>query len=158
MVNKQEIIDQLLSKAKDDHQKAKTAFDQSREHATGADMKAEGKYDTRSIEASYIAGAQQVRLTELEQEIKLLEEISIEHINDSVSVGSLVHLLHNGSKRLYFISSTSGGHMLKIEEHVVLIISAFSPLGVELIGLISGDDFEIETSNQSRTYEVSQIW
>lgn len=158
MVSKEKILKQLIDIAKSDLNAAKSAFQQSREHATGDDMKAEGKYDTRSIEAGYIAGAQQVRLTELEQEIKLLEEVNLDHNNENISVGSLVNVLHAGKKRLYFISSTSGGHMIKVGEDVVLVISAFSPLGVELIGLSSGDDFEIETASETRSYEVSDIW
>jgi transcription elongation GreA/GreB family factor len=154
---KKTILDHLKLTLEEELKKARDAYETSHKHATDSELKADGKYDTRSIEAGYLAGAQKKRVEELELEIKLIEEVNLDHVNDTVSVGSLVSLKHNNQQRKYFISSTSGGSMIKVEDEVVLVISAFSPLGSEVIGLKKGDSFEIEVSDQMRDYEVLDI-
>lgn len=159
IADKSLLLEELKTRLKREIEQAKKAFATSRLHATSEELKADGKYDTRSIEAGYLAGAQKKRVDELELELNLLEEVNIEHSPDKVSVGSLVLLKFNEQERLYFISSTSGGSMIKIGNHVVLVISAFSPIGSEVIGLEAGDTFEVEISENSepREYQVVSI-
>lgn len=156
-MEKRKILAHLRGNLETELEKAKTAYKTSHDHATDVELKADGKYDTRAIEAGYLAGAQKKRVEELEQEIKLIEEIDLEHTQDQVSVGSLVTLSHNDLAKLYFISSTSGGSMFNIEGEVVLVISAFSPLGTEVIGLKSGDSFEVQIKGVEREYTVVNI-
>ncbi len=158
METKKIILQHLKDGLEAELKKAKAAYDTSHKHATDSELKADGKYDTRSIEAGYLAGAQKKRVEELELEIKLIDEVNLDHVNDTVSVGSLVSLKHNNQERKYFISSTSGGSMIKVADEVVLVISAFSPLGSEVIGLKKGDNFEVEVSDQMRDYEVLEIF
>lgn len=158
--NKSLLLEELKSRIKRELEQAKEAFDTTRKHATDEELKADGKYDTRSIEAGYLAGAQKKRVDELELELGLLDEVNIDHKPDKVSVGSMVSLEHNNQVRLYFISSTSGGSMIKVEGQVVLVISAFSPIGSEVIGLEVEDSFEVEVSEGSppREYVVKDIF
>ena len=158
MIDKTKIVDELLTKAKEDLAQAKAAFSTTKEHTCSAELKSEGKYDTRSIESGYLAGAQQVRVNELEQEVELLEKIELDHKNDTISVGSLVEIEFNNLKKLYFISSTSGGTMLRIDGQMILVISALSPIGTSAIGLSSEDNFEVETKNETREYTINRIW
>lgn len=157
-VDKKKILDELKAIAQKDLDQAKSAFNTTKGHATEQEMKAEGKYDTRSIEASYLASAQKKRVDELELEIGLLDEISLNHAPSEVSVGSLVEIELSGLKRLYFISSTSGGTLLNIDGQAILVVSAFSPIGSAAIGLSIGDEFEIESASQTREYRVSSIF
>ncbi len=157
LMNKENILNFLKEQMQAEYEKAKKAYDTSREHASSDEMKSEGKYDTRSIEAGYLAGAQKKRVDELEVEIKLLDEIDLKLPANTVSVGSLVEIEYNDMTRHYFISSTSGGTMMKTDDGVVLVISAFSPIGVEVIGLSSGDSFEVELQGSTREYTVKSI-
>ncbi len=156
-MNKENILSYLKDQLQTEFDKAKEAYETSRAHATNGELKSEGKYDTRSIEAGYLAGAQKKRVDELESEIKLLDEIDLKLPSNTVSVGSLVEIEFNNMTRHYFISSTSGGTMMKTDEGVVLVISAFSPIGVEVIGLSSGDSFEVEIQGDTREYTVRSI-
>ncbi len=158
MIEKKTVIDQLKANIQKELDAAKQAYDTSHKHATDQDLKADGKYDTRSIEAGYLAGAQMKRVNELEEEFKLIEEVNIDHKPDMVSVGSLISLRHNGQERFYFISSTSGGTMINVEGQVVLIISAFSPIGTEVLSLKAGESFEVEVAGKTREYDLIGIW
>ncbi len=157
-IPKEKLVEALKEKVKEELSEIKKAFKSSHSLATDSEMKAEGKYDTRSIEAGYIAGAQQKRVQELEQELGLLDEINVNHLPDTVSVGSIVEIEFNDLTRMYFISSTGGGSFIPIDGQTVMVISAFSPIGSEVIGLGPGDDFEVEHKNQNRSYKVISVY
>lgn len=154
---KKEILKQLKSTQAEEVKKIKDAYKSTHAHATETELKAEGKYDTRSIEAGYLAGAQLKRVEQAEQELALLEEIDLDHSSETICVGSLVEIQYEEILRKYFISSTSGGTMLKLDGEVILVISAFSPLGAEAIGLSEGDEFEVGVGEKLRTYKIRKV-
>lgn len=157
-IDKNQILKELIKKAQEELEAAEEAYNSSHQHVTDDDLKSEGKYDTRSVEAGYLASAQKSRVEERQLEIQLLEEIVLDHDPQQVGVGSLVELSHNNQKRLYFISSTSGGTPLMIAGKAILVISAFSPIGEQAIGLEAKESFEVVLDNgQSREYEVISI-
>lgn len=157
-LDKSKILKELLNKAQKELEAAEEVYNSSHQHVTDEDLKSEGKYDTRSVEAGYLASAQKGRVEEKQLEIQLLEEIVLDHNPQHIGVGSLVELRHNNQNRLYFISSTSGGTPLLIEGTPVLVISAFSPIAEQAIGLEANESFEVALENgQTREYEVISI-
>ena len=122
-------------------------------------MKSEGKYDTRAIEAAYLAGAQSKRVEEIKQDIQMLEDLSTQiESSTKLQLGSLGLIRCNNQERLYFLSSTSGGSMLLIDEKPILVISVFSPIGDAALGLSSGESFEVETPKEIRHYDVVEVY
>ena len=158
MSTKKLIIDFLINHLKSELVEIEKAARSSKELATAPDLKSEGKYDTRAIEASYLAGAQSKRVEEIKLDIGMLEDLDIsENTQNKVQLGSLICLNCNGQERLYFVSSTSGGAMVKVESDTVLIISVFSPIGDAALGLSVGDSFEVETPKEVRSYLIKSI-
>lgn len=160
--NSKYIKEKILLKLKEAVQSsldmARAAYLSDHEGATSSEAKSESKYDTRAVEAGYIAGAQKARMEELEDELQLLDEIDLDHLPLSVSVGSLIELQFENSSKIYFISSTAGGTIVDVDDEKILVISAFSPIGVEAIGLQKGDEFEVEVSGQARSYKILSIF
>lgn len=156
IMDKQEIKDQLLEAITKDIEQAEKNYKSSKQLSQSSDMKQESKYDTRSTEAGYLASAQKQRLEDLKLEQKLIEEIDISPIgkDDPITMGTLVKIRHNDLERFYFLASTAGGTPLKIDDITLLVISVFSPLGKEILGLKSGDEFEIEHGDQLKEYEI----
>lgn len=72
MLDKKVILDHLIDNLKKELIEVETAAHSSRDLATADDLKSEGKYDTRAIEASYLAGAQAKRVEEIKLDIQLL--------------------------------------------------------------------------------------
>jgi transcription elongation GreA/GreB family factor len=159
-VDKSLIIEELKSKVESELLAAKEACDSTAAYKNADDMRQEGKYDTRAIEAGYLAGAQQKRVSELEQELKLLETVEVKEFkaDDEIAIGALVELKHRGKVQKYFLSTTAGGSLLNIQNQVVLVISVFSPIGSELIGLGLGDFFELETPKGLKEYEIVSLF
>lgn len=155
-MDKKIIIEKLLDQLNIELDKAKGAYETSKNLTQDSEFKAESKWDTRSIEAGYLAGAQKVRVDELEMDVKMIEELSEENHEkkDSIAIGSLVEIDLNGNTKKYFIAPTAGGTMINIEGEVLLVISVFSPIGNAVIDLSDGDTFELEMGGTNREYEV----
>lgn len=153
---KKELLEQLISHAKKELAELEEAAKANREFATDQEFKAESKYDTRALEASYLASAEAKRVEELKLEIQILEEVDVDASKKygEISIGALVELQHNEQKRMYFLIPTAGGTMLKVNEQAVLVVSVFSPIGDALMGLKSGESFEVETPKETREYQV----
>ncbi len=150
---KQQLLNELLGKMKEELHDLQEAAQANKDFATDQEFKAESKYDTRSLEASYLASAEAKRVDDLKLEIQMLEEIDLK-ATDEISIGSLVELKHQDQVRTYFLIPTAGGTMLKMGEKAVLVVSVFSPLGAEVLGLKIGDQFEVETPKETRSYQV----
>ena len=156
---KQELLNGLIGKLKEEMHNLESAAQANKEFATDQEFKAESKYDTRSLEASYLASAELSRVEDLKLEIQMLEEVDLKVANKSeeVCIGSLVELSHKDQERSYFLIPTSGGTLLKIGDKAVLVVSVFSPLGDALLGLRTGEEFEVETPKETRTYKILKI-
>lgn len=153
---KQQLLDDLIGKMKAEMQAIESAAKANKDFATDQEFKAESKYDTRSLEAGYLASAELSRVEDLKLEIQMLEEVdlSLSAKTQEVCIGSLVELRHKDQDRSYFLIPTSGGTLLKVGEKAVLVVSVFSPLGDALLGLKTGDEFEVETPKETRSYRI----
>ncbi len=102
--------------------------------ATDPDSKAENKYDTRTLEASYVARGQAQRVTELQEALRsfgALPKLS----GPAVRLGSLIEL----GQDHYFIGPAEGGMEVCVEGREVMVITPASPLGARLMGKTAGE-------------------
>ena len=158
MINKKLIIQKLIENFQQELVLVEAAAKSTKDLVTADDLKSEGKYDTRAIEAGYLASAQNKRVEEIKLDIQMLEEIELPEIpSNTLQLGSLGLISCNNQQRYYFLSSTSGGSILMIEGHAILVISVFSPIGNEALGLTAGEIFEVETPKETRTYKVIEV-
>ncbi len=128
----------------------------TRDEVGSAETKSEGKYDTRSTEASYLARGQAWRVVELRRNLAWTEAFDVARAPSAqVQLGSLVRLL--GTREEWVLVTPFGGTTLRLPEHIVRVISPDSPLGKELIELEEGDAFEFESPRGALTFEVGQV-
>ncbi|MBA2404764.1 MAG: GreA/GreB family elongation factor [Bdellovibrionales bacterium] len=153
---KQELLNELIGIKKEEMHNLESAAKANKDFATDQEFKAESKYDTRSLEAGYLASAELSRVEDLKLEIQMLEEVDLTIAKrlDEICIGSLVELRHKDQERTYFLIPTAGGTLLKVGARAVLVVSVFSPLGDALLGLKAGDEFEVETPKETRHYKI----
>src|SRR3982751_2566854 len=79
--------------------------------ATHESSKAENKYDTRGLEASYLAGGQSRQAKELSDAVKAYETLRIKAfgIGEPIDLSALVELRIDGIASIYFVGPRSGG-------------------------------------------------
>ncbi len=134
----------------------------ARHAATHEESKAEDQYDTRGLEASYLAGAQAQRAAELQKLVhgyqKLLEgDGQVFEPATRVAPWSLVELECDGARTVVFLVPQGAGITVEVEGTQVQLITLQSPLGEELVGRRAGDSFEVETRAAMREYEILSV-
>lgn len=127
--------------------------------ATDPGSKAENKYDTRSLEASYLARGQALRVAEAEQTLSEFSAPGLlsDHQGKPVVLGSLVMLEGQQEQSLYFIGPSAGGTEVESEGHQVLVITPASPMGKQLLGRKQGEQFSLQIGAQSSSVTVSLV-
>lgn len=131
----------------------------SYEDATHEESKPENKYDTRALEASYLAGAQAQRVKDIEELISICKFQQIKNFKDSdgVAASAVVEVESNGKTSWLLFLPKGGGFFISFEDKKIQVITPASPLGKALVGLTVGDVAQIESQGQRREYEVISI-
>jgi transcription elongation GreA/GreB family factor len=140
-VNKRAIIKKITAKLAGELELYFRAAEYARAEATHEQNKAENKYDTRGLEASYLARGQSRQAAELEAAIGEFEKLAgrVFAAGEAIGVGALVELEHDGEKTFYFLGPRAGGTEVIHDRKEILVITPQSPLGEQLMGKKAGD-------------------
>ena len=127
--------------------------------ATHEQSKAENKYDTRGLEAAYLARGQSKQAAELEQTIKQYEAMPIRELGpkDPIDLGAVVELGKKNERTTYFVGPRAGGTEIVHDGKEVLVITPQSPLGQQLIGKKKGDEVKLAIGNVRETYRILSV-
>ena len=109
--------------------------------ATDDQSRAENKYDTRGMEASYLAHGQsrQARETAQAREQFAALDRRVFAPGEPVAVGALVEVEGNGERVFYFVGPSAGGTEVVHAGQEVLVVTGQSPLGRQLLGKRAGE-------------------
>ena len=129
----------------------------SHAEATAEENRAENKYDTRGLEASYLAAGQANKVAELEAAITSFEELKDKPANESVEIGALVELDQEDSTELYFIGPMAGGTEVEVAGSEILIITPESPLGSQLMGLETDQKNTLDLAGRKQKVQVKSV-
>ena len=140
-MNKHLIIKKITAKLADELAVYFRAAQFARAEATHEQNKAEHKYDTRGLEASYLARGQSRQAAELEAAIAEFAKLDGRPFTpgQAIGLGALVELEHGGEKSFYFLGPRAGGTEVTHDKMEILVITPQSPLGGQLLGLKPGD-------------------
>lgn len=131
----------LLAVLKEELAAALAAAKAATAAATDPDSKAENKYDTRTLEASYIARGQAMRVAELQAAVETFEAMGIREFAaaQSISAGALIGVKSSGETSHYFMAPVAGGTEVHLDGAEVMVITPSSPLGQKLNGKKAGE-------------------
>ncbi len=158
-MNKKEIVCNIISALQAQLDTYTRAAHDAHAAATDPGSKAENKYDTRSLEASYLARGQALRVVEAEQALRdfSIPSMIIDHQGRPIALGSLVMLESQDGRNHYFIGPAAGGTEVDNEDHQVLVITPSSPLGLQLLGRKQGEQFQLRIGTQSQSVVVGSV-
>jgi transcription elongation GreA/GreB family factor len=158
-MNKQKLISAICDKLDEDLRALKEAALATYDAATNEESKPENEYDTRALEASYLAGAQAKRVVEIEELLYTYKNVPIRNFSpgDGVASTALVELESQGKRSFVFIMSKGGGLKINVEGTVVQTLTPGSPLGEALLGLHRGDTAVVEYKDDSQDFKIIQI-
>lgn len=109
--------------------------------ATDPDSRAENKYDTRTLEASYVARGQARRVEELQEAVQAFTALAVTATTPgtTIQLGSLVTLQAPWGEEHFFLGPLAGGTEVQLEGQDIVVITPASALGQKLIGQRPGE-------------------
>src|SRR5258707_11160651 len=158
-MNKRALIKKIVTRLTEELQVYFRAAQFSRAEATHESSKAESKYDTRGLEASYLARGQSKQAAELEAAIAEFEKLDARKFADgeAIGIGALVELEHGGENSFYFIGPRAGGTEVLHDKKEILVITPQSPLGTQLVGKKSGETFQLILGGTKQAAKIVSV-
>lgn len=158
-MNKAILIQQVVEKLTADlslYFKAATA---ARAEATHEQSKAENKYDTRGLEASYLARGQARQVAELETSIQQIRSMTQRAFSssDPIDLGAYVETERRGIVSAYLLAPRAGGTEVTVDGQEILVITPQSPLGRQLIGHRQSDSVKIDLAGRTETHRIQRV-
>jgi transcription elongation GreA/GreB family factor len=159
-MNKRGLLSQFETQIAADRATLVQAALAAHEAATHAESKAEDEYDTRGLEASYLAGAQSRRALELEELMNIFHHVDIIEFSESTPIAAtaVIELTSDGKATYYLLMPKGGGLSTTFEGKTILVITPQSPLGEALLGRKVGDEIDVTIQKVNRDYEITKIW
>lgn len=158
-MDKQSLVDRLIHQLEVEKESLVEAARNSIDAATNEESEPEDQYDTRGVEASYLASAQTRRVADVEETISLLRHTSLRDFDESdpISATALVELEQNGKSSICFLLPRGGGTAVDLDGRHVNVVTPRSPLGEALIGRTVGDVAAVDTGRDSKEYEIISV-
>ena len=155
-MNKTLIFKNLTEELTKNLQSALQAAQNTYDIATHEDNKAENKYDTRGLEASYLAGAQAERVRDLKDTLSLITTLKIKNFSEQEKIAhtALIQVEFNQRTSWLLMLPKGGGQSFSYEEATIKVITPESPLGQLLLGKFAGDVVVLN----NKEYEISAVF
>src|SRR5579871_4171455 len=135
-MNKSLLLKEIVAALGESLEVLERAARASHNEATHESSRAESKYDTRGLEAAYLAGGQARQAREIMDSMKLYSSLATRDFGpgDLIDLTAVVKLDTDGSPFLYFIGPKSGGVEVQFNGEEITVITLQSPLGQNLVG------------------------
>ena len=159
MKNKQALVRKIIAALTEELERFAKAARASHAEATDPQSKAEHKYDTRGLEAAYLAGGQARKVAEIEEAITQFQKLKLPDftLETPIDYGALVQVEMRGGANWYFIAPKSGGLEILHEKQEVTVITPQSPLGEQLFEKKQGDKFQFGAGKDSTEGKILAV-
>ena len=158
-MNKRALIEKIVKQLTSDLEGYLRAARAAHAEATHEQSRAENKYDTRGLEASYLARGQSKQAAEIEAAIEAFGKLDGRAFapGEPVDLGALVELECAGERTIYFIGPKAGGTEVMHQKREVLVITPASPLGEQLMGRKQGEFLQMTIAGATNKYLVASV-
>ena len=158
-MNKRALIEKIVKQLTSDLEGYLRAARAAHAEATHEQSRAENKYDTRGLEASYLARGQSKQAAEIEAAIEAFGKLDGRAFapGEPVDLGALVELEGAGERTIYFIGPKAGGTEVVHQKREVLVITPASPLGEQLMGRKQGEFLQMKIAGATNKYLVASV-
>ena len=159
-MNKSLLLKQIVAALGESLEVLERAARASHNEATHESSRAESKYDTRGLEAAYLAGGQARQAREIMESMKLYSSLATRDFGtgDLIDLTAVVKLETDGSPFLYFIGPKSGGVEVQFNGEEITVITPQSPLGRDLVGKKAGQSWTTKVGGSTVKYRIVKVW
>ena len=158
-MNKAGLLRQIVGRLSENLGVLEKAARASHAEATHESSKAENKYDTRGLEAAYLAGGQARQAKEILDSIETYESLALKDfaVGDSIDLTALVELDSGGVRSWYFIGPKSGGLEIEFRRKEITVITPQSPLGQNLMQKTAGQRWTTKLGGATVNYQIVSV-
>jgi transcription elongation GreA/GreB family factor len=156
---KQKLVNRIIEHLSESLGVLEKAARASHAEATHESSKAENKYDTRGLEAAYLAGGQAKQAREILESIKIYETLAVKDFapREPVDLTALVELDSDGTRALYFLGPRNGGLEVELGRKEVTVITPQSPLGQELMAKKAGQRWTTKLGGSMVRHQIISV-
>ena len=158
-MKKSVLVQKIIARLTEELEHYAAAARASHAEATHEQSRADNKYDTRGLEAAYLARGQSRQVAEVELAIEQFQKLALPNLaeGDPIDLGAYVELTSKPGVSRYFIGPKAGGTEITHDHHEILVITPQSPLGRQLVGKKLGDRLQIEIAGSRSDYRVTKV-
>lgn len=161
-MNKQDLIQKFIYILESDLKLAIESQKNTVDYVIDEDNKPENEYDTRGLEASYLARGQAERVADLKESLALFKTIEIKKYSPTSPIGNsalitILDLNNETDRKTVLFMPKGGGLQLRIENIVIQTVTASSPLGSALLNKKVGDEISYTAANSIKEYEILTV-
>jgi hypothetical protein len=144
MKKKQALVRKIIAALEAELERFAKAARASHAEATDPQSKAEHKYDTRGLEAAYLAGGQARKVAEIEETIAQFQKLKLVEFTPEMPIdyGALVQIEMRGGTSWYFVAAKAGGLEIVHDKEEITVITPQSPLGEQIFEKTQGDKYK----------------
>lgn len=141
---KSELLAQIRAELRSQLERLSKAALEAHAAATDPGSKAEGKYDTRSLEASYLAAGQARQVDELAESVRIFETLALPdfEMDDAIDAGALVEAELSGDTVFFLLVPAAGGLVIEHDGMEITLLTPASGLYQKLLGMVRGESLE----------------
>jgi transcription elongation GreA/GreB family factor len=158
-MNKAALIRKIVAELTAQLERYAGAASTARAEAIDEENQAEDKYDTRGLEASYLAAGQSRQMAETAEALQKFGALTPTrlHDGDPIDVGALVELKTRREQTLYFMGPSAGGTEVVHGKKTVLVLTPQSPLGAQLMGRKQGERLKMKVGGLMDDYTITSV-
>src|SRR5689334_6146001 len=158
-MHKAQLIQQVIASLNDSLALLQKAARASHAEATHESSKAESKYDTRGLEAAYLAGGQARQAKEILDSIKIYESLVAKEFapDEPIDLTALVELDSDGIRSTFFLGPRNGGLEIEFARKPVTVITPQSPLGQNLMGKKAGARWTAKVGGSTVKHDIISV-
>jgi transcription elongation GreA/GreB family factor len=158
-MDKAQLIKQIVASLSQSLGVLEKAARASHAEATHESSKAESKYDTRGLEAAYLAGGQARQAKEILDSIKVYETLTTRDFapHEPIDLTALVELDAGGTRSVYFIGPRNGGLEIEHQSQEITVITSASPLVQNLMGKRAGQRWTAKLGRSVVIYHIVSV-
>lgn len=158
-MDKKSIVAQIRAHLETELASVTEAANGAFEGATDEQSKAEGQFDTRALESSYLAEGQARLAAELKEAIAVYQTLDLRPFesHEPIALTAVVELEQRSGTYHYFIGPRDGGHIVNVDGCEVMIITPHSPIGQTLLGKTVGSVVRFGNNGTTREGTIKMV-
>lgn len=158
-MNKRALLDRILSHLAEELELMTRAALATHAEATDEENKAEDKYDTRGLEASYLAHGQSRAAEEAALAVAQFRALPLRDFGatDPIGLGAIVTVDVRNQSAHYFVGPRAGGTEIQVDGSMVMVVTPQSPLGRQLMGKTQGAALQLEIAGRKTEARIARV-